>query len=58
MTIADPFVCAESVEISQETERLLEQRMETASEDRLLSAHAARLRIREWLSESAITKTR
>jgi predicted transcriptional regulator len=46
------------VEIDAETSRILEQRMRTADEGRLVSAEEARRRIQQWLSNSATTKTR
>lgn len=55
----DAFVCNEpEVEVDAETGRILEQRMRTADEGRLVSAEEARRRIKQWLSNSATTKTR
>jgi hypothetical protein len=55
----DPFVCNEpAVQVSPATNRILQQRMKTADEGRLVPAEKARHRIRQWLSKSSTTKTR
>ena len=53
----DPFVSNEPpVEIDEETDRILAERIRTAPE-RLVPADEARKRIQEWLSKSSTTKT-
>jgi hypothetical protein len=54
----DPLVCSEAVEISPVTSRLLQQRVKTSVEGRLVPAEEARQRIQQWLSKSSTTKTR
>ena len=55
----DLFVSAEpDVEVSAETHRILDERIQSASEGRLIPAAAARKRIQQWLSKSSTTKTR
>jgi predicted transcriptional regulator len=54
----DPFVSTEpEVELDSETWRILHERMASADEGRLVSAEEAREHIRQWLSNSSITKT-
>jgi hypothetical protein len=54
----DPFVCEEPAEISPATRRMLNERMKTADQGRLISAKKARQRTQQWLSKSFTTKTR
>jgi predicted transcriptional regulator len=55
----EAFVCSEpEVEVDAETSRVLDQRMRTADEGRLVSSEEARRRIQQWLSKSATSKTR
>jgi hypothetical protein len=54
----DPFVSTEpAVELDSETRRILEERVKSADQGRLVSADEAREHIKEWLSNSATTKT-
>jgi predicted transcriptional regulator len=55
----DPFVSTEpEVEVDPETSRILEERIKSADQGRLVSAEEARQRIHQWLTNSSTTKTR
>jgi len=55
----DPFVSSEAeVTVDAATNRILKQRIKSATEGRTVSAKAARERIHRWLSKSSTTKTR
>jgi len=54
----DPFVSAEpEVAVDSETRRLLQERMKSADQGRLVSPEEARQRIQQWLSNFDTTKT-
>ena len=55
----DAFICNEpEAEVDAETSRIIEQRMRTADEGRLVSAEEARRPIQQWLSQSGTTRRR
>ena len=55
----DPFVSHElPVEVSAETARILDERIKSADEGRLVPAEATREQIRQWLLSSSTTKKR
>lgn len=57
--VIDPFVSMEpEVEVDAETSRILQERIKTADEGRVVAAEDARKQIKQWLSRSSTTKTR
>jgi hypothetical protein len=53
----DPFVSTEEeVEVDEERQRILKERMKSADEGHVISAEEARKQFRQWLSNSATTK--
>jgi hypothetical protein len=55
----DAFVCnGPEVAVDAEASRILEERMNTAEEGRLVSAEEAWRRLKQWLSNSGTTETR